>query len=82
MPKGIRLPFASIEAAVRCDIADPERRSTPSQSDWARRLHVHNKEIARWRQNGLTIERADYIAVKILGVHPCFIWPEWFDLPT
>jgi hypothetical protein len=49
-------------------------------SDWGRRLGVHNKQIARWKKHGLTIERADFVAIKVLGVHPCFIWPYWFDL--
>lgn len=34
----------------------------------------------KWKKNGGLIgsDRADRLAVR-LGLHPCFIWPNWFD---
>jgi hypothetical protein len=46
----------------------------------ARALHCTNSDIYRWKREGITIWRADQIAVDKLGVHPAVVWGEmWWE---
>ena len=42
-------------------------------------LHSHNGPNYRLLQEGLTVDQADTVAVVLLGLHPCEVWPvEWW----
>lgn len=45
----------------------------------ARALGVDRANATRWRRNGIPMDTADRIAVR-LGWHPVEIWPEWYTL--
>lgn len=47
----------------------------------ARALGVHRANATRWRRDGITMNTADRIAVR-LGWHPVEIWPEWYAVTT
>jgi plasmid maintenance system antidote protein VapI len=51
-----------------------------SNTETAELLGVTRETIARWRNghHGLTVWRADELAVKKLGTHPALLWPDWF----
>lgn len=36
------------------------------------------RTIHRWQENGIPDKAADQAACA-LGLHPCIIWPDWFD---
>lgn len=38
-------------------------------NQWRNRLHTYR----------LTDERADFIAIELVGQHPCLIWSDWCD---
>jgi hypothetical protein len=40
-------------------------------------LGVSPNTVTRWRHEGIPLDRADKIAVR-LGEHPSTIWPEWW----
>ena len=44
----------------------------------AARLGVSRQTVYEWSYIGVPEPSADRIAVKVFGVHPCCIWPEWF----
>ena len=44
-------------------------------ADW---LDVDRTTVHRWVHNGLTTWTADVVAVR-LGVHPCDIWPDFYE---
>jgi len=48
-------------------------------NDAARHLQVHPRQVHRWQHNGLTVNEADRVAVR-LGVHPSAIWPDWWTV--
>lgn len=54
----------------------------PNHIQVAKLIDVHVKTIYWWEQgmNELPIPAADRHAVH-LGLHPCLLWPEWWDLP-
>lgn len=60
-----RLSFAPVE----------QRVADPNVSGLARRFKVPREAIYRWRRCGLTVERADELAV-LVGHHPAELWPE------
>jgi hypothetical protein len=41
---------------------------------FARRAGVHNRQVHRWRSEGLTLAQADTLACR-LGLHPVEVWP-------
>jgi len=48
--------------------------------DLYRALHCTNSDIYRWKREGITIWRADQIAVDKLGVHPAAVWGDmWWE---
>lgn len=51
----------------------------PTRMDYARHFNVGPQTIDRWMRHGVPWYMADRIAIKILGIHPAAIWPEWFD---
>ena len=70
----IRLPFAPIEEFVQ---PTPESAT----AELALRLDATRSAVHRWRKFGIPVFSADKAAIA-LGVHPCLIWPEWFDVPA
>ena len=44
----------------------------------AERFGVDRQLIYRWLDQGVGVYVADGIAIR-LGLHPWFIWPDWFD---
>ena len=62
-------PFAPVEAFMR------EERT----SEICDVLGISADLVARFREEGLTVEEADKVACKLLE-HPGSIWPEWFDI--
>lgn len=45
----------------------------------ARRVGASERTVWRWRLAGLTDQAADWAAIA-LGVHPCMVWPDWFQV--
>jgi len=39
------------------------------------------RRVRFWKEHGLSEQHADEAACTI-GLHPCEIWPEWFDQPN
>lgn len=48
--------------------------------DVALRLGISRATAYRRQSDGLTEQEADVLACHLLGVHPCLVWPEWFDV--
>lgn len=44
-------------------------------------LGISHSTALRWQRNGLTDVQADRAATAV-GLHPCLLWPEWWDEPT
>lgn len=38
------------------------------------------RSVNRWKMGGIPTSMADEIAVHHMGVHPCEVWPDWFDV--
>lgn len=57
--------------------ADPLIDRFGSVSAFARALGVDRANATRWRRDGIPVDTADCIAVR-LGWHPVEIWPEWY----
>ncbi len=65
-----RLPFAPIE----------DRVNDTNVTALARLLRVERHWIYYWRRRGLTVERADELAVAV-GHHPGELWPDaWWTV--
>lgn len=46
--------------------------------DMAKLIGIHPSTYKSWRQEGaISVWAADYVAVRLWGVHPCTIWPDW-----
>jgi hypothetical protein len=41
-------------------------------------LAVNRHRVYRWIKSGLIVDQADVIAI-MFGLHPCPIWPDWFE---
>lgn len=64
--QGLRWPWAPLEQALG--------GTTTSQ---ARALGVHDRQVYRWRDEGLTDAMADRCAIRA-GLHPAIVWgPAW-----
>lgn len=74
----IRFPFEPLARYANVPI-HYDKHLEPTRCDYARAFNTTPTTIDRWREVGIPIHRADHIAIKILGVHPALIWPEWFD---
>jgi hypothetical protein len=71
-PRRPRLPVWPLVARVEREyVTAPFAPGDPLRRTW-----VHA------RQRGyVKPETADLLTVRLLNVHPCDVWPEWFDLP-
>lgn len=51
-------------------------------NELAQKFDVGPDTIIRWRTPGIMFSewQADELAITA-GVHPCEIWPEWFEIP-
>lgn len=58
-----------------------ERLEADSVAAAARRLDVDRTRLYQWRRAGLTVARADVLAIAA-GFHPGEVWPEWWQLAT
>lgn len=47
--------------------------------DLAAILGVSRRTIERWGAEGISVWRADELAIKGLGVHPASIWSDWYE---
>jgi lambda repressor-like predicted transcriptional regulator len=45
----------------------------------ARALGRDRSQVGKWRRRGVSLDRADAIAVA-LGLHPVEVWPEWYTV--
>ena len=73
-----RLPWSALEAVAHVPIRF-QSATTPSRGDYARAFGVDRFTIDRWKKNGIPWDKADRIAVEVLGTHPGTIWPEWWQ---
>jgi len=72
-------PTLSLPAAPLIAHIDARRIAAPHET-----LGVDRSTVENWRlgkRQWITERRADRYAVA-LGVHPCEVWPEWWELPT
>lgn len=66
---GVRWPWAPLEEAI----------GGGTWAGMAAVLGVHERQIGRWKQYGLTDESADRCAINA-GLHPAKVWgPAWDD---
>ena len=72
-----KMPWPALERVAKVPIRQ-ESAVTPSRGDYARAFGVDRQVIDRWKKNGIPWEKADRIAVEVLGTHPGTIWPEWW----
>lgn len=85
----IRLPFAPLEQwfatkypANDMQVAAVEQRNgAPSSVRMAEVFGFSDQVIRTWRSRGLTVWTADTAACRV-GLHPSYLWPDWFDLPA
>lgn len=72
-----RYPFAPIDAMFEPSkgylMPEAERPLSIYEG-----LDTHREQLRRWRENGLTTEWADKLAVR-LGMNAVDIWPSWYD---
>lgn len=73
-----RFPFEALSLLPEIPIKDRSQFSKPTIYDWARYLGVSRDTIRLWKKKGIPEFKADHIAVKSFGMHPCLIWPDWF----
>jgi hypothetical protein len=78
-----RYPFAPIEEYIEAHWYpdDPARGIPEGHMTDARKadiLTTTDGEIRRMREHGLHDLKADRYAIR-LGLHPCLLWPTWFD---
>jgi hypothetical protein len=66
----------AIDALEAHLVDDDEPR--PSAAVVALAAGVTKRTVVRWRAGGLDERSADHAAIA-LGVHPCELWPEWWD---
>jgi len=66
-----KLPFAPIEVRIGAD----------GLRDLARKVGVDPATITRWREGGVSVDRADDLACQFAGVPGCAVWgDEWWRL--
>ncbi len=46
----------------------------------AHAMGTTRRQVVRLRSKGLTYFWADRLATKVLGMHPCEVWPTWWDV--
>lgn len=63
-----RFPLATLRSAVHAE----------SNAALARMLGVGNRSVTRWQHDGLGVDTADVLAVR-LGRHPAEVWPDWYE---
>jgi hypothetical protein len=77
------LPFDVLERYVHLNTEDPNHSTTPHlvSNVWlATVVGCDYRTVIRWRHtNRLPASTADRIAIH-LGVHPTFIWADWYQL--
>lgn len=86
----LRLPFEPLEAYAEQRFGGRVVASDRDCATWteasalvvlAEVVGVGRTAVWKWRHNGLSVEQADRIAVR-LGLHPSCLWPEWYKLPV
>lgn len=68
-PPVVRLPFAALEAAA----------GRENLLVLAAALGSDTATLYRYRNQGVPVFTADRLAVK-LGMHPCQVWPDWYQV--
>ncbi|MEO7173734.1 hypothetical protein [Flavobacterium sp.] len=51
----------------------------PTTKALARRLGIDTRPIYRWRTQGVTVRRAEWLADR-LGCHPTELWPDYYEV--
>lgn len=77
---GPRLPFAPLERHAQLGADAPLSDGGPGVTveDIATRLGVTARSVHRYRAEGLSLDAADRLATAN-GLHPCHLWPEWWE---
>jgi hypothetical protein len=68
-----RYPFGPIEELFPDCHEFTAGRSTISEA-----LGITSAMVANYRERGMNTATADRLAI-LLGLHPCLLWPSWFD---
>ena len=68
-PPVAHLPFAALEAAA----------GRENLLVLAAALGSDTATLYRYRNQGVPVFTADRLAVK-LGMHPCQVWPDWYEI--
>lgn len=76
-----RWPYQPLADACREAVQDPNEHSHIGEAGYIQKAIGCTRSLPyHWKRRGyLTDQAADHAAVK-LGVHPCFIWPDWFEI--
>lgn len=73
-----RLPFGPLlEWVAPC--VDDAAGQPPGTRTVAARCRTTARIVHRWMRCGMKLEEADAAAVA-LGMHPCEVWPEWWEV--
>ena len=70
-----RLPVSPLLDAARHRIGEP----TPPLRDIADWCSVTERTLHNWLDDGVPYYSADAAACS-LQLHPCLVWPEWWDV--
>ena len=79
-----RVSVDALERHIYLTTSDPNEGKTDKRhlasTRWiADLLDVSPHTVIRWRQQGIPFYSADAAAQR-LGVHPCLLWNDWFQL--
>lgn len=74
---------ALMDRRLRCPRLplDPLLACFPNTVQAAAAIGLSTETLQRWRRaGGVPLWRADEIAVRVVGVHPVFIWEDWYTM--
>lgn len=79
----MRLPWEPVEARLvregRLEPDDPHR-TTKVVRLLGQDPRTYRKSVQRWRAEGLTLDKADEVVIRLFGDPPRVLWPEHFEL--